>query len=215
MSDGLKVLPSAKIVLWSKAVRGIECAIVEEFDEKLNELVDVLTGTMYAHSGIGLAAPQVGVFKRVAVVQLVEDRKRPPFVMVNPAIVNSGGTHTEWEACLSLPGNGTRQRVTRPFFIKVVYQDINGQMQSLEANGLMARAIQHEVDHLAGEFFIDRVSRMRRDIVLRNYRKAKYHDMNKYRREFEVTGSYAPTPKPKADRSSGAPTAYDTLGGYA
>lgn len=214
MSDGIKCLPSAKVLLWSKPVRGIQCAVVEEFDERLNDLVDVLTGTMYSHKGIGLAAPQIGVFRRVAVIQLVEERQRPPFVMVNPAIVNACGTQTEWEACLSLPGNGTRQRVARPFFVKVTFQDINGQMQNLEFSGLMARAIQHEIDHLSGEFFIDRVSSMRRNMVLNNYHKAKHHDMNKYRREFELQGSYVPVLVPKSRQMVDAPAAHEMLGGY-
>lgn len=192
----LKALPSAKVLLWSKPVCGVECEVVTEFDEQLERLVDVLTGTMYDHKGIGLAAPQIGVFKRVAVIQLVEERARPPFVMVNPAIVTSAGTHTEWEGCLSLPGNGTRQRVTRPFFVKVIFQDIHGQSQALEEKGLMARAIQHEVDHLHGRFFIDQVSKLKRDIVLRNYAKAQYHDMGKYRHDFSVPGEYENAIKP-------------------
>lgn len=166
-----EVEPAAKILLYSTKIVGRECAVVEEFGKPLEELVNVLRYTMYDHRGVGLAAPQIGVFKRLAIVQLVEDRTRPPFVMVNPAIVNTAGVQTDWEGCLSLPGNGTRQRVTRPFFVKVVYQDISGKTEQMEVKGMMARAIQHECDHLQGKFFIDHLSQLKRGIVLKHYRK--------------------------------------------
>lgn len=199
----IEEMPSAKVLLWSRAIHGRECEIVTDFGKQLEELVDVLRFTMYDHKGVGLAAPQIGVFKKVAVIQIVEDRTRPPFVMVNPVIVNTAGTSTEWEGCLSLPGNGTRQRVERPHFAKVVFQDITGKQETLEMSGMMARAVQHECDHLEGRFFIDHLSRLKRDIVLRNYRKCS-HGTNAYLSEPEASGMFvlAPTAPKKKHKTS-------------
>lgn len=185
----IRDLPAAKILLWSPKVRGVACGVVEEFGKELEELVDYMTGTMYEHNGVGLAAPQIAVFKRVAVIQLVEDRSRPPFVMVNPAILNTAGKVSGSEGCLSLPGGYAGQRVPRALTVKVSFQDITGRTQEMEVSGPMARAIQHEVDHLHGNFFIDHLSSLKREMVIRKYyeavRRTNLTDLyKKYRKDF-------------------------------
>lgn len=193
MTD-IRELPSAKILLWNPRLRDVECAIVDDFGKWLEGLVDYLTGTMYEHNGVGLAAPQIGVFKRVAVIQLIEDRTRPPFVMINPAIINSAGKTYLSEGCLSLPGGYANQRVPRAYTVKVAFQDISGKSQEMEVSGDMARSVQHEVDHLFGKFFIDHLSSLKREMVIAKYRKAvRGKDPDeldlKYRKDFEGIGS--------------------------
>lgn len=168
-----EILPSAKVLLWHEKLDGVKCSVVEDFDDSLVDLVEYLKRTMYSHNGIGMAAPQIGVFKRVAVVHLVDNRSSHPFVFVNPIIVTTAGQKKSMaEGCLSLPGIGCRAHVTRPHFAKVCYQDIEGRSQEYECSGLMARAIMHEVDHLDGNFFVHHVSRMYRNIVIANHKKS-------------------------------------------
>lgn len=198
-----RTYPEAKIVLYQPKLYQVDCEVVTDFGEWIDELVDVMRGTMYAHNGVGLAAPQVGVFKRIAIVQLVEDRTKPPFVMINPAIVNTASSDVAREGCLSIPGNYTRHPVRRASRIKVAFQDVVGKTQQLELSGMMARAVQHEVDHLDGKFFIHRISGLKRDMVLRNYKKhfelvQQTALMCAYRIDFDVKESkFVPTDDPK------------------
>ena len=179
--------PTAKILLWSKGLK-YRSRIVEDFGPDLERLVDYLTGTMYEHNGVGLAAPQIGCFVRVAVVQLIEDRTRPPLILVNPTIVNSAGNCVEWEGCLSVPGDRTRARIARAHFLKVLFQDITGASQELECAGMMARAVAHEVDHLDGKFYFDHISALKRDVIVGHYRGAvKKKDPEDLLRSFMYT----------------------------
>ncbi len=125
---------------------------VEKFDARLKLLVDDMLETMYAADGIGLAAPQIGVLRRVIVIDLYDDNG--PGVYINPQISAQTGEQFEIEGCLSLPGvNG---RVLRPQAIVVRYQDLTGEALEVAAEGLLARAFCHEIDHLNGVLFADK-----------------------------------------------------------
>ncbi len=125
------------------------CRPVEKFDQKLSDLIDDMIETMYKANGVGLAAPQIGVLKRVAVIDVGEG----PHEFVNPTIIDSSGEQTDTEGCLSCPGVwGT---VSRPNFVTVGAYDRNGNRFILSATELFARAICHELDHLDGKLFKD------------------------------------------------------------
>lgn len=125
---------------------------VTKFDEKLEELVLDMIETMHEAEGVGLAGPQIGVLKRIAVIDLYDDEG--PFEMINPVIVEQRGEQCEVEGCLSIPGrNG---KVVRPAYVKVRFQDVEGDFYELEGEELLARALCHEIDHLDGILYIDK-----------------------------------------------------------
>jgi peptide deformylase len=130
---------------------------IAKIDEEIRKLVRQMLQTMYSENGIGLAAPQVGIDKQLIVIDCEPDNPDTlPLILINP-IVKSYGTeicHAE-EGCLSIPG--VYLDVVRPATIEVIYKDEYGKPQSLKADGLLARAIQHEMDHLHGVMFVDRV----------------------------------------------------------
>lgn len=124
---------------------------VKEVTPKVRQLIDDMLETMYEANGVGLAAPQVGILKRIVVIDIGEG----PLVMINPRIVKTEGTQTGDEGCLSVPGKaGT---VTRPNEVTVRFMDENGEYYELEAQELLARAICHECDHLDGKLYVDLV----------------------------------------------------------
>ena len=127
-----------------------KCFPVEEFDEKLWKLLDDMKETVKKEDGAGLAAPQVGVLRRLAVVDVEEGY----FEFINPVIVSQKGEQSGWEGCLSVRGKSGI--VSRPMKVTVVYQDRNGEKQSVKAKGFFARAICHELDHLDGILYIDK-----------------------------------------------------------
>jgi peptide deformylase len=145
-------------------------APVSRFDQNLHTLIDDMIETMYGAPGIGLAAPQIGVGVRVFVVDLSVGRDPAQLiVMVNPEFVEREGTQLEEEGCLSLPGfNAT---VLRPARAVVRGFDPDGNEQRIEAAGLLARAFQHEMDHLDGRLFVDRLRGIRRDVIVRKVQK--------------------------------------------
>lgn len=133
-------------------------------------LLPRMFATMYSAPGIGLAAPQVGVGLRVAVVDLMPDQKRAPITLINPEIVAvSEDLVTREEGCLSVPGQFAE--VARPSWVKVRYRNFGGAGQEIEADGLLAACLQHEIDHLDGILFIDRLSALKRNIILRRLAK--------------------------------------------
>jgi len=143
---------------------------VNEFPESLEELVQDMIQTMYAAPGVGLAAPQIGVYRRLFVIDTAagEDPEQP-IIMANPEILQQDGEQREEEGCLSVPGfHGI---VVRPAWIKVRGQDTKGKEIVREGTDLLARAFCHEIDHLDGKFFIDRLSLLKRDIIKRKLRK--------------------------------------------
>jgi peptide deformylase len=141
-------------------------AITPEIDRLVNDMIE----TMYAAPGIGLAAPQVGVPLRLFVVDLSAGRDPNGLnVLINPEFVEVEGVQLEEEGCLSLPGfNAT---VVRPSRIVVKSLDRNGTEQTIEGTGLLARAFQHEMDHLDGALFVDRLRGIKRDMIVRRIKK--------------------------------------------
>ena len=144
---------------------------VEAVDDELRALMDDMLETMYAAPGIGLAAIQIGVPKRVIVMDLSgPEEDRAPRFFVNPEIVDPSETLAAYEeGCLSVPE--FYEEVERPATCRVKYLDYDGEPQVLEAEGLLATCIQHEMDHLEGVLFIDHLSRLKRDRILRKLKK--------------------------------------------
>jgi peptide deformylase len=133
---------------------------VEVYDDRLREFAEAMVETMHRESGVGLAAPQVGVERRVLVALQMDspdDDDAKPIVMVNPEI--TARSHDTWvfeEGCLSIPG--IRGDVTRPETVTVRYRDVDGREHTIEATGMFGRVVQHEIDHLDGKLFIDYLS---------------------------------------------------------
>ncbi len=143
---------------------------VTVFDAELRKLVDDMFTSMYDAQGIGLAAPQIGISKRLTVIDLSFQKKpEDKIVLINPEVIEIKGKQVEEEGCLSLPE--IRDRVVRAAEVKVRAQDAEGKTIEVEGTELLARAIQHEIDHLDGILFIFRLSRLKRDLQLRKIRK--------------------------------------------
>ncbi|MGC1299725.1 MAG: peptide deformylase [Alloacidobacterium sp.] len=143
---------------------------VTEFNDELRSLVDDMFESMYAAQGIGLAAPQVGISKRLTVIDL-SFKKNPEekIVLINPEVIHKEGKQNEEEGCLSLPE--IREKVSRAEKVRVRAQDAQGKWFEIDGEELLARAFQHEIDHLDGILFIFRVSALKRDLLLRKIRK--------------------------------------------
>jgi len=141
---------------------------VEKIDNEIKELANNMLETMYAESGIGLAATQVNVQKRVVVMDLSEDRRDPLF-LVNPEILESEGTEQMQEGCLSVPDYF--DYVERAEKVTFLYQDLEGESHKIQADGLLAVCIQHEIDHLNGKLFIDYLTPLKRNRLLKKLEK--------------------------------------------
>jgi peptide deformylase len=143
---------------------------VTEFNDELRELVDDMFESMYAAHGIGLAAPQIGVSKRLTVIDLsFQKNPEEKIVLINPQIIHKEGKQSEEEGCLSLPE--IREKVSRAAKVRVRAQNVKGEWFEIDGEELLARAFQHEIDHLDGVLFIFRVSALKRDLLLRKIRK--------------------------------------------
>jgi peptide deformylase len=155
------------------------CEKVTQVDADLVRLMDDMLETMYAAPGIGLAAPQVGVLKRIVVADVSKDPENPkPMQLVNPEIVWHSPELADYEeGCLSLPDHYSQ--VTRPARVRVRYLDRNGDMQEIEADGLLSTCLQHEIDHLEGVLFVDHISKLKRNVILRKLQKTKKHQSAK------------------------------------
>ncbi len=149
------------------------CAPVDSVDDSLRTLMDDMLETMYDAPGVGLAAPQVGVAKRIIVVDAARGEEPPaPHRLVNPEIVwSSDDAKVHEEGCLSLPTY--YEEVERPDRIRVRYTDENNAEQELDADGLLSVVIQHEMDHLDGVLFVDHISALKRGMILRKLKKTK------------------------------------------
>ena len=145
-----------KIVTLGDETLRKHCKPQEKFDKKLSILLKDMADTMYKAEGVGLAAPQVGILRRIAVVDVTEDHSGL-IEMVNPEIIEREGKQTGREGCLSVPGR--QGVVTRPMKVRVRFQDRNGDSFELETEGFEARAICHELDHLDGTLYIDVMDR--------------------------------------------------------
>jgi peptide deformylase len=147
-----------------------KAAAVTTFDEDLQVLIDDMVETMYAAPGVGLAAPQVGVSKRLAIIDISSrEEQYPLIVLINPSILKSEGEIDFEEGCLSIPEYTAK--VTRSEQIIVSCIDREGKDVEIEATGLLAIAIQHEIDHLDGLLFIDRISPIKREFFKKRYKK--------------------------------------------
>lgn len=145
-------------------------APVTEIDESLQKLIDDMVDTMYAAPGVGLAANQVGVSKRLMVIDLsVGKRPEELHVFINPEIIEAEGEITEEEGCLSIPD--FVEVVTRPEKVKLRYTDRNGEQREMWGEGLMARAMCHEIDHLDGTLFVDHLRGLRKDRIVKKILK--------------------------------------------
>jgi len=143
---------------------------VTEFNDELHKLAADMFETMYASQGIGLAAQQVGVAKRVAVIDLSCGKDpEQKLVLVNPEIIARDGKQYEEEGCLSFPE--IREKVQRAFKVRVRAQDLSGKWFEMDAEELLSRCFQHEIDHLDGMLFIFRMSALKRDLTQRKIRK--------------------------------------------
>ena len=137
---------------------------VTVFDDALQKLIADLFETMYDAPGVGLAANQVGIDKRLAVMDCAEDKSKPqPLVLINPEIIESSSKEEMEEGCLSVPG--IFDRIERYNRLKLRALDRHGQPFEIEAEGLMAQAIQHEIDHLNGKLYIDYLSSLKRERI--------------------------------------------------
>jgi len=137
---------------------------VEVIDEKIKTLVDDMLETMYKYNGVGLAAPQVGILKRVVVIDLYDNNG--PLVLINPEILKEKGEQEVEEGCLSFPNKFAK--IIRPAEVTVKFQDIDGNEVKLKAKELLAQAISHEVDHLEGILFVDKIIPGTLEIVTNN-----------------------------------------------
>ncbi len=154
-------------------------APVETVDEQVRALVDDMFETMYDAPGIGLAAPQVGVMQRVVVVDVAkrqdEEAKAEPMAFINPTIAWASEERSTYEeGCLSIPDYF--EAVERPAVVRIDYLDRDGTPRQIEAEGILATCLQHEIDHLDGVLFIDHISRLKRVRVMRKFEKAAKRD---------------------------------------
>ena len=158
------------IVKWPDPVLEKVGAPVEKFDEELKKLTDDMFESMYAAQGVGLAAPQIGLSIRLSVIDVTLGKNpEARLVLANPEIVYVEGEQREDEGCLSLPSfHGT---VTRPQFVTVRAQDVNGKTFDMRGEGLLGRAFCHETDHLNGILFIQHLGMLKRDLIKRKIRK--------------------------------------------
>lgn len=141
---------------------------VDEFDEKLIRLTEDMVQVMHDSDGIGLAAPQVGISKRILVTDISPiDKEAGPAVFINPEILESNGECTLEEGCLSIPE--VRESVSRPEEILLKYQTVSGEARQETYDGWMARVLQHEIDHLNGILFVDYLSPVKRKLIARQF----------------------------------------------
>lgn len=137
-----------------------KCKPVKEINERTLDLIDDMFETMYESNGVGLAAPQVGILKRIVVIDITGE---DPILLINPVIVETSGEQTGDEGCLSVPGKcGV---VTRPNYVKVLAYDENMEQFEIEGTELLARALCHEIDHLEGHLYVEKVEGPLKDAV--------------------------------------------------
>ncbi len=158
------------IVKFGDPVLEKKAATITEFDSELRKLVDDMFESMYAAHGVGLAAPQIGISKRIAVIDVTfKEDPEAKIVLVNPEIIHTEGRQTSSEGCLSIPE--FREKVTRPMKVKVRAQNAKGDTIEVEGEELLARALLHETDHLNGKLYISHISTLKRDLMKRKIRK--------------------------------------------
>jgi peptide deformylase len=158
------------IVKFGNPVLEKPAAKVTVFDEELKKLIDDMFESMYAAHGVGLAAPQIGLSHRIAVIDVTfKEDPKAKLVLINPEIIHTEGKHKQSEGCLSIPD--FRENVTRPNKVTVRAQDVNGKLFEKTGDDLLARAFLHETDHLNGKLYISHISALKRDLIKRKIRK--------------------------------------------
>jgi peptide deformylase len=158
------------IVKYGNPVLEKPAETVTVFDEELQKLLDDMFESMYAAHGVGLAAPQIGIGRRIAVIDVTfKEDPEAKLVLINPEIIYKEGKHTQSEGCLSIPD--FRENVTRASKVTVRAQDAKGEVFEKTGEELLARALQHETDHLNGKLYISHLSGLKRDLMKRKIKK--------------------------------------------
>ena len=162
-----------KILIEPDPILRKKCEKLEKVDDKLRKLMDDMLDTMYQAPGIGLAAVQIGILKRIVVIDVSKDKNsKNPLFLVNPEIIyKSEKTAVYEEGCLSLPGYFAE--IERPAECEIKYIDYHGKENQLKASGLLSTCIQHEIDHLNGVLFIDYLSKLKKDMIIKKLVKHK------------------------------------------
>ena len=159
-----------EILIWPHPVLKKKAAPVEKVDASIRSLVDDMFETMYAADGVGLAAPQVGVLKRIIVLDATPRQpESQPIAMINPEIIATDGITTYREGCLSLPGEA--EDVERAARVSVRFLDVDGTARTISADQLLAIALQHEIDHLDGVVFVDHLSTLKREVIKKRMKR--------------------------------------------
>ena len=171
-------MTTRNIIIGPDTILRKKSEILEKVDSELKELMDDMLETMYAAPGIGLAAVQVGILKRLIVIDVSKEKeKKNPLFLINPKIISkSKKTSVYEEGCLSLPGYFAE--IERPTECQIEYIDYHGKKKEMKASGLLATCIQHEVDHLNGILFIDYLSKLKKDMIIKKLIKNK-KELNK------------------------------------
>ena len=158
------------IVKYGNPVLETPSETVTVFDEELKTLIDDMFESMYAAHGVGLAAPQIGIGRRIAVIDVTfKEDPKAKLVLINPEIIHTEGKHSQSEGCLSIPD--FRENVTRPNKVTVRAQDVHGKVFEKTGEELLARALMHETDHLNGKLYIRHLSALKRDLIKRKIKK--------------------------------------------
>jgi peptide deformylase len=158
------------IVKYGNSVLEKSAEQVTVFDDELRNLIDDMFESMYAAHGVGLAAPQIGISRRIAVIDVTfKEDPGAKLVLINPEIIHTEGKHKQSEGCLSIPD--FREDVTRPNKVTVRAQDVHGKVFERTGEELLARAFLHETDHLNGKLYISHLSALKRDLIKRRIRK--------------------------------------------
>jgi len=165
-------MSSHSIIIEPDPILRKKCVPLEKVDGYLRKLMNEMLETMYKAPGIGLAAIQIGILKRIVVIDISKEEEKKPLFLVNPEIIfTSKKTSTYEEGCLSLPGQYAE--IERPAECHVRYIDYNGKQKKLKADGLLSTCIQHEVDHLNGILFIDYLSKLKKTMIIKKLSKQK------------------------------------------
>jgi peptide deformylase len=161
-----------EILIWPDPLLKKKASPVAAVDESIRTLVKDMFETMYAADGVGLAAPQVGILHRVIVLDTTPRQPESrPIAMINPEIVKMEGETVYQEGCLSIPGEA--EDVDRAAKVWVRFLDVDGKEQTLECDGLLSIAVQHETDHLDGTLFVDHISTLKRELIKKRMKRLK------------------------------------------
>ncbi len=165
-------MPKREIIIEPDPILRKKSDDIENVNDQIRKLLDDMLETMYAAPGIGLAAVQVGLLKRIIVIDISKEEKKNPLFLINPKIIfRSKKMSIYEEGCLSIPGHFAE--IERPAECHIDYIDYNGKKKFLKANGILSTCIQHEVDHLDGKLFIDYLSKLKKDIIIKKLLKHK------------------------------------------